>query len=140
MLEGVSVKNVFLGLVGADGALGDQERGMFFADGQANAGEEARDNPAVGVGEHGAQQDAAGVGVKMIVKGLDDAVMGKTLLVGQLELDGGAAVGVGLDFLGGHEGVEAQEGVFIHVGIDVNGGSTETMVVRRVPAPEPPLT
>src|SRR5438552_5521291 len=49
-------ENELLRLVGADGALLDQQRGMTLAERHADAREKSGHNAAVGIGKHGAQQ------------------------------------------------------------------------------------
>ena len=81
-------KDEFLSLIGADGLIGHKQGWIFSAAGHSETREEPRSEQTVRIREYAAGAQGAGIRVQAVVHKVNDAVMGKTLLIGEPELAG----------------------------------------------------
>ena len=109
-----------LALVVVEGAVADQQGLVGRADGHPDAGEEARGERLVLVGEHAADAQGAGLRVDLVVHEVDRALVGKPLLGGQAQRHGpGRLVGrLGLAFA--DQLPDALDGALVHVEVGVH--------------------
>jgi hypothetical protein len=82
--------------------------------------QKARDDAAIRVGNHGAQDNAAGLWIDAVVQRFDIAAVRESRFVAQLEFHRHLAIAIGGELPALAQRIETEEGVLVHVGIDVN--------------------
>ena len=85
--------DVLVGLVGADGTVGNQDRRVVGAARDADAREQARREQTGLVGQNRARPERARALVEPVVEEIEPRLVRKSALVGQRDLDEGADVG-----------------------------------------------
>src|SRR5579859_3303523 len=88
LIVGTEQQYVFLALVGIHGTVFDQDRRIFSTGEELYARKQAGGEPTLLVLQHGARPDGAGLGIQLIVDEIDRPGMGKSLLIGQSDLNG----------------------------------------------------
>ena len=93
---------------------------MPLAQRHADARKQTWHDAAVAIWKHGAQQNAAGVGIDTVVERLEVTAMREVLFVGQLQFDRNPAVAVGLKLPGLGQCIKLQQRVLVDVRIRVD--------------------
>src|SRR5579863_7638158 len=93
---------------------------MAGAQWNPNTGKESGYNASIIVREYRAQQNAAGVGIELVVQRLNVTSVSEFGLVAQLQFDGDFAIAIGIKLSLAGQGIEFEQRVFIHVRVNVD--------------------